>query len=491
MLQARASSRQQQQQQQQQEEKLRNGVPDANRYSSNGFSPTGLSALHVPSTQDSRRASRDPAILLPASSPTQSALANSIEPALVVFSGGTAFNSVAGQMRDLTTRVAHVLPVSDDGGSTAEIVRVLGGPAVGDIRSRCLRLADDSNEEARAVKKLLGHRLHAHDSEAARREWQDLVEGQHELWSGMSDPYKHTIRAFLVHFHCAILRHSSERFNFRNASVGNFFFAGARVFLRSLEAAIFLFSRVARIPEGSLVMPAICTEGVITLGAELEGHAVIRGQNNISHPPSGCGSVDKGSSGPPLPAPIRRVLYLSSEGTHQEAEVFPSVNPAVITEVGSADGIIFAMGSLYTSICPALVLTGIGEAVAAKSTAPKLLLLNGSHDRETGTSPSGNAGGMTASEVVHALTDALNRRHSPRPHHQLFHSPTEYVTHVITPAGGALRIDRDQLVAIGITRIIEVESVRDGAARAMYDPDALIETISAILAEQSHVTQQP
>lgn len=26
----------------------------------------------------------------------------------------------------LTTRVAHVLPVSDDGGSTAEIVRVLG-----------------------------------------------------------------------------------------------------------------------------------------------------------------------------------------------------------------------------------------------------------------------------------------------------------------------------------------------------------------------------
>lgn len=53
----------------------------------------------------------------------------------------------AGHLRTLTTRVAHVLPVSDDGGSTAEIVRVLGGPAVGDIRSRCLRLADDSNEE--------------------------------------------------------------------------------------------------------------------------------------------------------------------------------------------------------------------------------------------------------------------------------------------------------------------------------------------------------
>lgn len=55
--------------------------------------------------------------------------------------------SNAGTLRSFTTRVAHVLPVSDDGGSTAEIVRVLGGPAVGDIRSRCLRLADDSNTE--------------------------------------------------------------------------------------------------------------------------------------------------------------------------------------------------------------------------------------------------------------------------------------------------------------------------------------------------------
>jgi hypothetical protein len=44
-----------------------------------------------------------------------------------------------------------VLPVSDDGGSTAEIVRVLGGPAVGDIRSRCLRLADDSDPEVRGA----------------------------------------------------------------------------------------------------------------------------------------------------------------------------------------------------------------------------------------------------------------------------------------------------------------------------------------------------
>ena len=58
-----------------------------------------------------------------------------------------ALQCASGHLRHLTTRVTHILPVSDDGGSTAEIVRVLGGPAVGDIRSRCLRLADDTDAE--------------------------------------------------------------------------------------------------------------------------------------------------------------------------------------------------------------------------------------------------------------------------------------------------------------------------------------------------------
>ena len=45
---------------------------------------------------------------------------------------------------------------------------------------------------------------------------------------------------------------------------GNFFFAGARLFVGSLEAAIFLFSRVARIPEGSEVR-SIWTRGLCLL----------------------------------------------------------------------------------------------------------------------------------------------------------------------------------------------------------------------------------
>ncbi len=40
----------------------------------------------------------------------------------------------------------------------------------------------------------------------------------------------------------------------------------------------------------------------------------------------------------------------------QEHEVFPAPNPAVLAEIEGADAVVYAMGSLYTSICPSLVL---------------------------------------------------------------------------------------------------------------------------------------
>ena len=168
------------------------------------------------------------------------------EPALVAFTGGTAFNGIIDELLELTSRVTHVIPVSDDGGSTAEIVRVLGGPAVGDLRSRCLRLSDESTDEARAVKALLAHRLHATDSAAAKAEWYRIQEGDHALWENISEPYADIIRSFLLYFHSQVSAAKTDvKFDFVNGSVGNFFFAGARMFFRSMEAAILLYARIS------------------------------------------------------------------------------------------------------------------------------------------------------------------------------------------------------------------------------------------------------
>jgi len=66
---------------------------------------------------------------------------------------------------------------------------------------------------------------------------------------------------FLVHFHYHVLSSAiTDRFDFTGGSVGNFFFAGARVFFRSMGAAVFLYSRVSGIPPETRVLPAVIAE---------------------------------------------------------------------------------------------------------------------------------------------------------------------------------------------------------------------------------------
>ncbi|CAN1853850.1 Uncharacterized protein YNL011C [Linum perenne] len=376
------------------------------------------------------------------------------QPSLLVFSGGTAFNGVVEELKKLTTRVAHVLPVSDDGGSTAEIVRVLGGPAVGDIRSRCLRLSDQSTVEALAVHRLLGHRLPL-DAQEAKSEWYSIVEGDHGLWNGLSRPYSETIRAFLVYFQNEIMRRPNEPFCFSNGSIGNFFFAGARIFFQSLDAAIFLFSRVSDIPSESLVLPVISTNDRLTLGCELQDGTIMRGQNEISHPTiSSMHPIDKGCCSA-LPSRIKRVFYMSSEGGNSLHEVFPSVNATVLDQLSKVDCVVYAMGSLFTSICPSLV-----------------LLLNGTHDRETA--------GFSCSCFVTAVTDALNRRYGD-PHNCLENPASQYVNTILVPSGAAIPIDIQALNSQGIFNVIFVDSIHDPKVGIIFAPASLINTLADLI----------
>ncbi|KAL7543790.1 hypothetical protein ACHAXR_013241 [Thalassiosira sp. AJA248-18] len=489
-------------------------------------------------------------------------------PGIVVFSGGTAFNNISAEMAsrnfgrsggvsgeeaisrsnsisslmDLMamgsmeaanpnsnqgtdniaggTKVWHVLPVTDDGGSTAEIVRVLGGPAVGDIRSRLLRLAPGTTQEARAVRRLLGHRLvsmqsldkkdgngqnevtHEMISRMAREEWLDILDGGHEsyqqsdfyddgntsesnkqpscehpLWNSVSAPYRSIIRAFLVHFHNQVLQtHNGIRqsqshppFDFTGGSVGNYFFAGARIFFGSLPAAIFLFSKVAGIPSGSRVIPAVLSEERLVLGAVLKNGTRIRGQYMISHPhpkqppqpqpktkPLGKDQIDRSGGGSSRhrqvvkssldsedaisslhPSPISKMAYLLNDPTwrrrnaqHRQStntssaaqqlwsdqhEISPEPNPLVLDAISNAACIVYGCGSLFSSVLPSLVLEGVGQAISCRD-VPKVLLLNGWHDSETSwAEPSRSDNGerivkrMDATSFVEAVVDALDQ----------------------------------------------------------------------------------
>lgn len=139
-------------------------------------------------------------------------------PTYLVLSGGTGCNSIVSAFGD----ACYVLPVSDDGGSSSEIIRVLGGPSIGtsrlssmltrrgfltallgDIRSRLVRLipASPDGSPLERIRNLLAYRLSPTVSEReARDEWRDIVEGKSELWDGIPLDRKEVIRGAQVSF---------------------------------------------------------------------------------------------------------------------------------------------------------------------------------------------------------------------------------------------------------------------------------------------------
>jgi hypothetical protein len=151
--------------------------------------------------------------------------------------------------------------------------------------------------------------------------------------------------------------------------------------------------------------------------------------------------IDKVVSGyEGLESPIKRVFYLSTEDPTSLAPVYPKANPAMLRGVATCDGVVYGMGSLYTSIVPSLILEGVGEALAQKR-GPKVLILNGAQDRETGD--------MSASAYVAAVVDALNRAYEPDQTRRLSHKCSDYVTVVIAPVGGGMPLDIESLTRDG------------------------------------------
>ena len=172
------------------------------------------------------------------------------------------------------------------------------------------------------------------------------------------------LRSFLSYWEAERLKRAHKRYQFRSASIGNILLSGALLFTRSIESAIFLLSSITQVPQSTRVLPAIHTNSVVTIAAELvrvvtessltsqADSTRLVGQMAISHPaaplakPStavfegqqsmsmfgdddalGHGEIgrpyrddappDQGTNiafektAPPLPARIKRILYIN------------------------------------------------------------------------------------------------------------------------------------------------------------------------------------
>jgi 2-phospho-L-lactate transferase/gluconeogenesis factor (CofD/UPF0052 family) len=334
---------------------------------------------------------------------------SSSSPRVAVLSGGTGGNSLVEPLATLTQKVSYILPISDNGGSTSEILRVLGSVSVGDLRSRLVRLIPDIDGQGRvnATKTLLAHRLPV-DSDAARHEWLDVLDGRHSCWQDVSLDIQRSLTAYLRVFYNEILKRTSglaRPFNFSTAALGNLVLSGMVLFFGHIETAVFTFCRLTNITEHTNVLPILSTRFTTPIAAVLKDGTVIAGQNAISHPTAYSAldppSAHEDDANPPgslaslrapgivydksmavaLQSPIDRIYYINPYGQ----QMHPQANPRVIQALEMADVLVYAPGSLYTSLAPLLLPEGMGDAIKRlhKQRKPRIFLLNGTLDRET------------------------------------------------------------------------------------------------------------
>ncbi|RDA82590.1 hypothetical protein CP532_0912 [Ophiocordyceps camponoti-leonardi (nom. inval.)] len=425
---------------------------------------------------------------------------------IVVFSGGSAANSLVDvfeHVREASgSSLSYVIPISDNGGSSSEIIRVFGGPGIGDVRSRLVRLIPESGDaEKLAIKHLFNHRLPA-AADDARSEWFDVLEARHALWAAISSPKRELIRSYLNNFHLEAVRRMrpGSRFNFSRASLGNLFLTGARLFTGSFEAAIYLLASICALPDRVAVLPALETNFAHHIAAGLRDGSVITGQNDISHPspvqvrhddhervedanlPGSLPALRRPAidfckdGDDDLPERIDRVWYINPYGH----EIHIPANPRVLDALGAADTVIYSIGSLFTSLIPNLVLRGVGDTIANTRVRNRVLILNGTNDRETGPSTDP----FTALDFVAAIAGACaDSRGLPQPSDSEY---LHYVTHVLyIQCPGAPEVDRQRLARLGIdsTRLYGPRDERGRGGR--YDGKALTQALESIVGRKN------
>ncbi|OCH88344.1 UPF0052-domain-containing protein [Obba rivulosa] len=436
------------------------------------------------------------------------ALSDSVKdpaPSFLVISGGTGGNAVCPAFGN----ACYVLPVSDDGGSSSEIIRVLGGPSIGDLRSRLVRLIPPAppGSSLDCIRNLLAYRLPAsHSEREAREEWRDIVEGRSHLWQGIPNDRKELIRGFLVYFENQVLKRAHKNFSFVNgSSIGNYFLSAAQGFFRSLPSAIFLFSSITN--SQANILPVIITNHTVTIAAELENGERLIGQCEISHPvaaPAPGISVTSDPTSPtdgpdgvfsprqnvlfqaaakseyePLSARIARLFYINAYGN----EIQPSPNPDFVKHLSATDVLVYSCGSLWTSIIPCLALKGVANAIArSRSLRAKVLLLNSQNDRETD--------GYTAVDYLQTIVRTLNTPRNSQSYAGLGEANTTYpmsafITHLVYLRGTRVSVDVQRITALGV-RCVGVDGhVDERSGVPQFDAACVQSAIQHVLAAGS------
>jgi len=302
-------------------------------------------------------------------------------PRLLFFSGGSALNDISRCLKRYTHNSIHLVTPFDSGGSSQGLRLAFIMPAIGDLRSRLMALADETVLGQPDVFRLFTHRFSkAAGQEALAGELDAMVAGIHPLIAAIEQPMRTLIQNQLGTFS----KGRPAEFDLRGASIGNLILAGGYLNQnKQLEPIIFLVAKLV----GVLGTVKAVSDDNLHLAARLENGAVVVGQHLLT-----------AKEHKPLSSPIAEIFLNRSLVAREPAmSVFPERNTALVQ---SADLICYSPGSFYTSLIASLLPRGVGRAIARR-TVPKVYVPSLGDDPETP--------GMSLADRVNALLAVLRK----------------------------------------------------------------------------------
>ncbi len=365
-------------------------------------------------------------------------------PRVLFFSGGSALNDISRQLKRYTYNSCHLITPFDSGGSSQVLRQAFDMPAVGDLRSRLMALADETDLGQPDIYRLFTHRLSKTAPQGdLKAEIAAMTEGKHPLIKAISRPMRMLIQSFIQDFAKA----APKEFNYHNASIGNLILAGGYLSNdRLLEPVLFLMSKMVDV-RGTV--RAVVDEN-LQLGVDLANGQRIIGQRNLS-----------GKEVPPVSSSITRLFLSDGKKEIPACDVpLPKRNKKLISQ---ADLICYPPGSLFSSIIANLLPAGVGRAIAAQD-VPKTYVPSLGHDPE--------AFGLSLADQVSALLVPLRAdAGEDTPTHRL-------LSHVICDSGVDRSICAEVTARHGIP-CHRVPLVGDTPDR--YDPQLICEMLISLI----------
>lgn len=305
----------------------------------------------------------------------------SLGPKILFFSGGSAINKICRSLKRYTHNSIHLVTPFDSGGSSAILRDEFHMPAVGDLRSRLMALADESVLGQPSIYELFQYRFSKHhDNALLREELATLVQGTHPLIHAITNPMRQLICTQLK----VTQQEISDKFNLQGASIGNLIIAGGYLNnQKQLDPIVFLFSRLVKVLGDVQTIADVSYH----LGAELDDGTHIIGQHRIT-----------GKECDVLTSPIKRIFL--TQDLEQGAPIDCQLPDDRKELILGADIICYPPGSFYSSLLVNLLLPGVGEAIL-NNTNPKVYLPNLGVDPEQL--------GLTLVNQVEKIIDVVSR----------------------------------------------------------------------------------